>query len=233
MTASAPRSRIAAAAAGLGLTLSPAQQDLFDRYLAQLEEWRSRVQLTARRGEAVAALVAEAMCVVPLVPESGRLADLGSGGGVPGLPIAVLRPGLRVVLAEATRKKAAFLGVVVRELRLANVEVLAARAEDLGHDPAHRAGYDAVTAQAVAPLRVLVEYALPLLRLGGVAVLPKGRGAPDEVRAAARALGTLGGEAAVHAPPAGLCSPIVLVRKIAPTPDSYPRRAGVPQRRPL
>jgi 16S rRNA (guanine527-N7)-methyltransferase len=234
MAAPPPRSRIAAAAAALGLTLSPVQLDLFDRYLTLLHEWRPRVRLTgAADAERAASLVAGALCVLPVVPQSGRLADLGSGGGVMGVPIAVLRPGLRVVLVEATRRKAAFLGVAARELGLSNVEVVAARAEDLGRDPAHRADYDAVTARALAPARVLVEYALPLLRAGGVAVLPKGRGAAAEVRAAARALQLLGGEAVIHAPPAAFCSPVVVVRKTAPTPEAYPRRAGIPQRRPL
>lgn len=225
---------IPAAAGRLGLTLSPAQQALLGRYLALVAEWRPRVRLTgAEAAEAAAVLVIGALCVVPFVPESGRLADIGSGAGVPGLPVAVLRPGLRVVLADAARKKAGFLEIAVRDLGLTNVEVLQARAEDLGRDPGHRERYDAVTARALAPVRVLAEYALPLLRVGGDAVLPKGRGAEDEVRAAARALRILGGEAAVHAPRTEFCSPVVVLRKTAPTPAAYPRRAGTPQRRPL
>jgi len=225
---------ISAAAAGLGLTISPAQQSLLDRYLALVDEWRNRVQLTGvESADVPAVLVVGALCVLPFVPDSGRLVDLGSGAGVPGISIAILRPGLRVVLADAARKKAAFLELVVRDLRLDNVEVAHARAEDLGRDPAHREQYDVVTARALAPVRVLAEYALPLLRVGGEAVLPKGRGAADEVRAAARAFDLLGGDAAVHSPRTEFCSPVVVVRKIAPTPAAYPRRAGTPQRRPL
>ncbi|HLW48053.1 MAG TPA: 16S rRNA (guanine(527)-N(7))-methyltransferase RsmG [bacterium] len=232
MAPSAPA--IPAAAAGLGLSLSQTQHDLLDRYLALVEEWRPRLRLTGvARDETAAVLVAGALCVLRFLPESGHLVDLGSGAGVPGIPVAVVRPGLRVLLAEATQKKAAFLGIAVRSLGLSSVAVAAARAEDLGRDLAHRARYDAVTARALAPVRVLVEYALPLLRVGGVAVLPKGRGAEGEVRAAARALDLLGGAAVVQAPPAGFCSPIVVVRKIASTPDDYPRRAGAPARRPL
>lgn len=225
---------VPSAAAALGLALSAEQRLRLERFLALVEEWRTRVQLTgADSSEAASVLVAGALCVLPFVPESGRLADLGSGAGVPGIPIAVMRPRLRVVLTDAARKKAAFLEIAARDLGLDNVDVVQARAEDLGRNPAHRDRYDAVTARALAPVRVLAEYALPLLRLGGGAVLPKGRGAPDEVRAAARALQVLGGEAAVHAPPADVCSPVVVIRKIAPTPAAYPRRAGVPQRRPL
>jgi 16S rRNA (guanine527-N7)-methyltransferase len=184
-----------------------------------------------RRAEAV--LVAGSLCVLPFLPETGRLVDVGSGSGSPGIPIGVLRPGLSVVLVEAGRKKAAFLGAVVRELGLANVDVVQARAEDLGRAAEQRGRYDAATARAVAAVRVLAEYTLPLLRVGGSAVLPKGRGAEDEVRAAARALTLLGGEARIQRPDAGTCSPIVVIRKIAPTPAAYPRRAGAPARRPL
>ena len=229
-----PAITISAAAAGLGLAISPEQQSRFDRYLALVEEWGVRVPLTgADSAEAAGILVAGALCVLPFVPDSGRLCDLGSGAGVPGIPIAVMRPGLRVVVADAARKKAAFLEIAARALALDNVEVVQARAEDLGRDSAHRGSYDAVTARALAPARVLVEYALPLLRVGGEAVLAKGRGARDEVRAAARALRLLGGEAEVHPPRAGFCSPVVVIRKVAPTPAAYPRRAGTPERRPL
>ena len=221
-------------AAGLGLTLSPAQQAALERYLSLVHEWRPRVQLTGVESARDAAVfVAGAFCVLPFLPAAGRIVDLGSGAGVPGIPIAVMRPRLRVVLADAARKKAAFLEIAARDLALGNVDVVQARAEDLGRDPAHRERYDAATARAVAAVRILAEYALPLLKIGGAAVLPKGPGALDEVRAAARALQLLGGEAAVHAPRAELCSPIVIIRKTAPVPAAYPRRAGVPQRRPL
>src|SRR5690348_16353522 len=126
---------ISAAVAELGLTISPDQQTLFDRYLALVQEWRPRVQLTGvESAETAAVLVAGAFCVLPFAPESGHLADLGSGAGVPGIAIAVLRPGLRVVLADAARKKAAFLEIAARELGLDNIGVVQARAEDLGRD---------------------------------------------------------------------------------------------------
>ncbi|HKX18311.1 MAG TPA: 16S rRNA (guanine(527)-N(7))-methyltransferase RsmG [bacterium] len=225
---------VPAAAADLGLSLSAHQQSRLDRYLALVDEWRGRVQLTGADAAATPAVLAVgALCVIPFVPAAGALLDLGSGAGVPGIPIAVMRPGLRVVLADSARRKVAFLGIVVRELGLANVDVAQARAEDLGRDASHREQYAVVTARALAPVRVLAEYAFPLLRIGGEAVLPKGRGARDEVRAAARALDLLGGEAAVHDPCTPFCSPVVVLRKTSSTPPAYPRRAGTPQRHPL
>lgn len=225
---------IPAAAAGLGLSLSVDQQSRLDRYLALVDDWRGRVQLTGvDPADTPSVLVVGALCVVPYLPGSGILIDLGSGAGVPGIPVAVMRPCLRVMLADSERKKVAFLEIVLRELELPNVDVTQARAEDLGRDAAHRGRADVVTARALAPVRVLAEYALPLLRIGGKAVLPKGRGALGEVRAAARALHRLGGEADLHEPSAPFCSPVVVLRKTAPTPSAYPRRAGTPERHPL
>lgn len=178
-------------------------------------------------------LVLDALPLLAHLPAHGLIVDLGSGAGTPGIPLAVARPAIRVVLVEASRKKAGFLEVVSRELGLTNVDVLHARAEGLGRMPEHRGRYDGVTARALADLPVLAEYALPLLRLGGVAVLPKGSGAKDEVARAEAALTLLGGRATVHASPSPPGSQIIVLRKTGPTPASYPRRPGVPPRRPL
>ena len=178
-------------------------------------------------------LVVDALALLPHLPADGSIVDLGSGAGTPAIPLAVVRPQSRFVLVEASRKKAGFLDVVCRELRLGNVHVLHARAEDLGRMPSHRERYDAVTARAVADLSVLAEYALPLLKVGGVAVLPKRSRARLEAARARPALALLGGAAAVYESPPPPGSQIIVLRKNGPTPASYPRRPGVPARRPL
>ncbi len=219
---------------GLGLTLSPEQHALLERYLMLVAQWSGRLRLTGARSleEMARVLVLDALASLPFLPGHGAMIDLGSGAGVPGVPIAVARPDLHVVLAEASRKKAGFLQLVLRELALGNAEVVNARVETLGHSPSHRERYDVVTARALADLRVLLEYALPLLRVGGIAVFPKGRDAAAEVASAARALGLLGGQAELRATPSSP-SPVIVVSKIAPTQLAYPRRPGVPSRRPL
>jgi len=224
-----------AGAAALGLTFPPGQLALLERHLALVAAWSGRLRLTAARAGAQAAeiLVLRDLSVLRHLPETGMFADLGSGAGVPGIPIAVTHPRARVLLVEASRKRAGFLQIVLRDLALANAEVLNARAEALGRLPEHRGRYDAVTARAVAPLRVLVEYALPLLRLGGVALFPKGESAAAEVAAAAGALRLLGGAAEVRPAPSAAVSSVIVVRKVAPTPAEYPRRPGTPSRRPL
>jgi 16S rRNA (guanine527-N7)-methyltransferase len=222
------------APAGDGVATPPGRRLLLERYLALVTQWSDRLRLTGVRTpeERARVLVLDALTLLPLLPARGKLIDLGSGAGSPGIPIAITQPQLHVVLVEASRKKAGFLQVVSRELALANVEVVNARAEALGRDPLHRERYDALTARALAHVRVLAEYALPLLRVGGVAAFPKGRDAVEEVASASRALALLGGEAGVQMPPLARFA-VVVVRKVAPTPEVYPRRAGVPTRRPL
>ncbi len=225
---------LASGAAEDGVALSPAQAHVLERHVALITQWNRRLRLTGRRGvEDVARLILGALEILRFLPLEGSVIDLGSGAGVPGLPVAVMRPGVRVVLVEASRRKAAFLELAVRDLRLANVAVLNARAEEVGRDPDHRERYDAVTAQAVAALRVLVEYALPLLRMGGVAVFPKGAAAAGEAAAAAPVLRLLGGQAEMQPPLGRRGMPVVVVRKTAPTPLEFPRRSGVPVRRPI
>lgn len=226
-----PRSRAASSVP----RLSKRQWIVLRRYAQLVVAWGDRLNLTRARTleDAVRVLVLDALPLLPHLPPDGSIVDLGSGAGTPAIPLAVARPESRFLLVEASRKKAGFLEVVCRELTLANVDVLHARAEDLGRMPVHRERYDALTARAVAELSVLAEYALPLLKVGGVALFPKGSRARLEAARAGPALSLLGGAATVYeaAPPPG--SQIVVVRKMMPTPASYPRRPGVPARRPL
>ena len=215
--------------AAAGVALSPHQCALLERYVGLVLSWRGRVNLTGveTQEDAARVLVVDALACVPYLADRGTVVDLGSGSGTPGIPIAVVCPEVRMLLVEASRKRAGFLGIVLRNLGLANVDVVHARAEVLGRTPAHRERHDAVTARAVASLPVLAELALPLIRVGGLAVFPKGSHAEEEAAAAAGVLALLGGAADVRR------SGMIVVRKVAPTPSLYPRRPGVPARRPL
>lgn len=173
-------------------------------------------------------------CMNPQANE--RVLDIGSGAGLPGLVLAVMRPDWRVVCLEASLRKVEFL----RRARAAvgaAAEVLHGRAEELARQQEHRERYDAVVARAVAPLAVLLELALPFCRLGGRLVAMKGPRAREELAAGRRALDVLGGEVAevrrLRLPLSGAERQLVLVEKVRPTPERYPRRAGVLQRRPL
>ncbi len=172
-----------------------------------------------------------------LQPGEAAVVDVGTGAGFPGLPLKIVRPELCLTLLEATGKKAAFCQALVERLQLRDVTVLKARAEELGQDPAHRERYDWALARAVAEMPVLAEYLLPLVRAGGHALAQKGEGAPAETQAAEGAIHKLGGELEQIVPVElpGLAEKrfLVVLRKIAATPPAYPRRAGMPAKRPL
>ncbi|HEX7196185.1 MAG TPA: RsmG family class I SAM-dependent methyltransferase, partial [Candidatus Limnocylindria bacterium] len=164
-----------------------------------------------------------------------RAIDLGSGGGVPGVVLALARPQVSWTLVDSVRKKADALRAFATELALTNVTVVAERAELLGRDPSHRGGHDLVAARACAALPVLAEYALPLVRLGGTVVAWKGPISAEELGAGDAAARMLGGRLEVR--PSGIESlgehRFAVLTKKAATPDRYPRRAGEPARRPL
>jgi len=182
--------------------------------------------------------VFDSLSVLPWVDsvEGGAIVDLGSGGGFPGLPLALARPERRVVLVEATLKKAKFLEETVAALGLQRVVVLAKRAEDMGRDSSYRERYPLVVSRAVARLSVLLELALPLVSVGGCFLALKGERAEDELHGAKQALRLLGGEASVEPQDElfpGRAACIVQVDKVKRCGLAYPRPAGIPERKPL
>ena len=185
--------------------------------------------------------IAESLTVVRAIEAAGRLPpgarviDVGSGGGLPGIPLAVARPDLQVTLLEATGKKAAFLERTAAALGLSGVRVIAARAEEAAHDLAERETYDLALARAVAALATLVELTLPFVRIGGALAAVKGSRAEEEIEAAAAAVRRCGG-GEVQVAPLTADAPnlrLIVVPKVAPTPPELPRRPGVPAKRPL
>jgi 16S rRNA (guanine527-N7)-methyltransferase len=231
----------------LGIELDSHQLDLFEHYYRLLEAASSRVSLTSVTGyEAVQQRhFLESLALAPALREAGLLApgrrervlDLGAGAGLPGLPLKIAAPDLSLTLVEATARKAAFLREVVAELALEGVETLTGRAEEAARQADRREAYELVLARAVAPLPTLLELALPFLCLGGLLAAPKGSRAPQEVACSERALALLGGEvlsvARLAVPGASHRPWLVLVRKVEPTPEAYPRRSGIPLKRPL
>jgi 16S rRNA (guanine527-N7)-methyltransferase len=213
-----------------------------EAYVRLLLEANARVNLTRLVAPAdVARLhILDAIAALPLVDAISPAAavDLGSGGGVPAIPLAMARPRIEWVMVDSVRKKAAILEAFVAALGLRNVRVVAERAEVLGRDAGHRERYQLVTARACAALPVLVELALPLVRLGGELLAWKGPLQPDDDelrrgRVAAGRLGAGGVTVQPAGPPALGEHTFVVVRKASATPAAYPRRPGEPGRRPL
>lgn len=181
-----------------------------------------------------AELIDDSLVLLEHLGEAGKLVDVGSGGGLPGLPLKIARPGLRLTLVEADQAKAAFLVRACAALGLQDVEVLAMRAEVLGQDPRYRESFDVAVARALAPMPVLAELCLPLVKVGG-RLLAQKTGSED-LDGAVRAIDAVGGalNRVVAAPSsARRAGTVVIVDKVRTTPPTYPRRPGVPARKPL
>lgn len=227
-------------AAALGLPLSEGQLAAFEVYRVELLDWNRRVNLTAVTDPSEVELrhFADSLtCFIGLDAmlrqrPTARVIDVGSGAGFPGLPLKLARPDMRLTLLDSVGKKTAFLDHMVARLGLQDVEVVTVRAEDLARSAQHRDGYDAAVSRAVAALPVLLELCLPFLRPGGRLVAIRRGDLAQQQAKAARAVHELA--ASFQRPLPGLRgSGLVVVGKVGPTPQRYPRRSGIPAKRPL
>ena len=225
----------------LGMRLNERQLRAFSTYAEELSTWNARVNLTAitePKAIEMRHFLDALTCLLVVAPTPGlRIIDVGTGAGFPGLPLKIAYPDLRVTLLEATAKKVAFLEHLVELLGLEGVTLVNARAEEVGQREEHRETYDWVLARAVAEMRVLAEYVLPLCRLGGHCLAQKGEDAPQEVAVAQKAIDLLGGRVdqltPVELPTVAETRYLVDIAKVAATPPAYPRRPGRPAKRPL
>ena len=219
-----------------GLAFDPGDLTKLSRYLSLLLEATTRFNLTAITdpNEAWIKHVFDSLTLLPLIAsvEAGEIIDVGSGGGLPGIPLAITLPNAHVTLLEATGKKADFLREVVHALDLKNVVVVNDRAETIGRDRAHhREMYDVVLGRAVGSMPVFLELTVPLAKIEGHLLAIKGKKAAEELSQAKAALHLL------HCQPIGTVrtptGTIVIVQKLRRTPKLYPRRPGEPKRAPL
>lgn len=225
----------------LGIGLDAGAVDLFDRYYRELTKWNRRMNLTSIEGEeevAIKHFLDSLTCLLAVdLPEGCNVVDVGSGAGFPGVALKVARPGIKLTLVEASRKKAEFLRDIVEVLGLGDVEVLWDRAERVGRTAGHRESYDVATARAVAEMAVLAELCLPLVKVGGVLVAQKGPSASEEVAGALAAVEAMGGRVERLIPvslPFGYGGrTLAVIRKESQTPEKYPRRPGIPDKRPI
>jgi 16S rRNA (guanine527-N7)-methyltransferase len=225
----------------LGVRLSASQLDALLRYEQELIDWNTRCNLTAIRNpqEIRTKHFLDSLTCVQALRDTTveRLIDIGCGAGFPGIPLKIIFPKMQLTLVESVGKKVEFCRHVVRTLGLAGVEVLHERAEVLGQLPTHREKYDWAVARAVAILPVLAEYLLPLVRVGGRMLAMKGENGPAEAHAAEHALRVLGGHLrqliTVTLPGVVEERYLVVVDKIAATPGGYPRRVGMPTKKPI
>ena len=226
-----------------GIILDGEQVERFRSYYDELIAWNDNVNLTAVTGwkEVQERHFLDSLAVASALPTTvldgrGGLLDVGSGAGFPGLPLKIAYPRIDLTLLEATAKKTAFLRHVVDKLGLEGVDVVTGRAEEEAHGPEMRERFGAVVSRAVARLDVLAELCLPFCEVGGTMVAQKGPQVEEELRQARNAIATLGGRVEDRGmlvrPPVGIGT-LVVIEKQRATPPSYPRRPGIPSKRPL
>ncbi len=229
----------------LGIELGTAQLAKLDQLGAALREANQTINLTRIVDPAeieTRHFLDSLTAAVPVLDKLGRgetlrLIDVGSGGGMPGLPLKITFPAMRVTLVESVGKKAAFLREMVSQLGLSDVTVLAERAETAARDPTHRDTYDWATARALGPLAVVVELCAPFLAPGGLLVAQRAGDLDADLEAAAPAFKALKLWTRVpiplHLDSLGSRRGLIVAEKYTDTPQTYPRRPGMPRKKPL
>lgn len=234
-------------ASKLGIEFNTRQLRQFELYYRELIEWNKRINLTAITDYASVQLkhFLDSLTITLVLPEQGKgigrpdfnVVDVGTGAGFPGVPLKIIFPKTRLVLLEPTTKKTAFLQSIIRKLELENVEVLTSRAEDAAHLASYREQFGLALSRAVASLPTLLELTLPFCQVGGRFVAQKKGEFGQEIARAKEAIAVLGGKLdqirRIELDEFDDARYLVIIDKICPTPGKYPRRPGLPRRRPI
>ena len=208
-------------------------------YMELLREWNERMNLTAITDEEgiLVKHFFDSCSISEFVDNNSKIIDIGTGAGFPGLPLKIVNDTLNLTLVDSLNKRINFLNEVKNKLGLKNVETVHGRAEDVGIDNKYREKYDFAVSRAVAELRILVEYLLPLVKVGGKVIAMKGPNIDEEVENSKKAVKLLGGEIErIESFRLGNTDnerTIIIIKKIKNTESKYPRKAGIPRKNPL
>jgi 16S rRNA (guanine527-N7)-methyltransferase len=228
----------------LGINLNEEQINKFSRYLELLVQWNQKINLTSLKTpqEIIIKHFLDSISCIKVIniyidTERINIIDIGTGAGFPGMPIKIICPSIRLSLLEARKKKILFLEKVNEEMNFQQIKILNGRAETFGKSADYREKYDIVISRAVAHLNVLSEYCLPLVRVGGLFIAQKGRSYKQETEKSLKVIQLLGGELIgvekVTIPFINQERYLLVIKKIKYTPSKYPRKEGLPQKRPL
>ena len=223
----------------INIDLNEFQMKQFYDYMNILLDWNKLFNLTAITDEKEIILKHFIDCLVinKFVNDNCKVADIGTGAGFPGVPIKIANPNIKITLVDSLNKRINFLKELVINIKLDDVEIFHARAEELSRDSNFRECFDVVVSRAVAPLNVLVEYTLPFLKCGGFLIAMKGSNAQEEINLANNAIDVLGGKFKlmdeVVLPDSNIKRNVIIIEKVKGTPKQFPRKAGKPSKSPL
>lgn len=220
-------------------SFSVEQLEQFFVYMNLLIEWNKKMNLTAivEPNEIILKHFIDSITILKEINNNSKIIDVGTGAGFPGVPLSIMNPTLKVTLADSLNKRLIFLQEVVNQLGLKNLEIIHARAEELGQNKKYRENFDVATSRAVANLSTLSEYLIPLVKKDGKIISMKAGGAQEEIETARKAIKILGGKIEgieeFKLPQTEIERTIILIRKENCTPNRYPRKAGVPSKEPI
>jgi len=227
-------------ALNMGIEISENSSKMLEKYSEMLIKYNEFMNLTAiTEPEEVKEkhfLDSATLILSGKLEKGASLIDIGAGAGFPSMPVKIIREDLDVTMLDSLNKRIGFLNDVIAELGLKNIKAVHSRAEDAGKNPKFREKFDIATARAVADLAVLAEYALPFVKVGGYFVALKGNSPKEEIESAKKAIREMGGEVEKTKEvvlPSGINHCLVIIRKVIKTPDKYPRKAGMPTKKPI
>jgi 16S rRNA (guanine527-N7)-methyltransferase len=225
---------------GLGLQVSDQKIDSIFKFIELLKEWNEKTNLTSivEDKEIITKHIIDSLSVATRFNFNGKkVIDIGTGGGLPGIPLKIVFQDMKIMLADSSKKKIVIVNNICKKLKFNEFMTLDENIENLGHKLELRNTFDFVLCRAVAPINILIEYGIPLLKIGGVLILYKGPMVEQEVDNSVNALNELKSKMAENIdftlPLSDIKRHLILVEKIGITPEKYPRRVGIPRKRPL
>lgn len=223
----------------INLMLDDKQIEDFYRYMNELIEWNKNINLTAitEEKEIIQKHFIDSLTIFKYLNSNDKIIDVGTGAGFPGIPLKIADETFDITLLDSLNKRILFLDNVIEKLKLNNIKTIHSRVEDAAINPQYREKYDIATSRAVAQLNVLLEYLLPLVKVGGKCICMKGGNVEEELENSKKALEILGGKVekieSFELPNSDIKRNIIIIKKVSPTPKAYPRKAGTPSKKPL
>ncbi len=224
---------------GLNINLSEIQIKQFYDYMNLLIEWNKTVNLTGiiETKEIIVKHFIDSLTFLDKIDKNNSIIDVGTGAGFPGIPIKIACPETKLVLLDSLNKRVYFLNEVINKLELKDIQAIHGRAEDFGKDENYREKYDMAIARAVAPLNILLEYLMPFIKTNGRCICMKGPNIEEEIKNSKNAVSVLGGILAdkkeFNLPYTDMSRTIIEIKKVKHIPKAYPRKAGIPAKKPL